>query len=1664
MNFDQANMSLESDKELNEFDMTSSHLLVPHTSTLSSESVHLRRNSFEMNSPQLEVTVLRAHNLPRLKTMWGKKRPYYVSVTDGTTTRKTKPSPSVEQSVEWNEKLAAFAVPPASHITISLYASHSTGKDQLTGMKQIPLESREVWGRAFRGMKRASALSDIKFSSSSMDELDVESNTTVELLIKDAKIAVHSIKASETCHSIIARIQLVLEAVRPFAEVHSFAQLALNLLSIIPNAIAGQFEYDNNIRRLLDAIDEAFDFVQDSYPLGNLKPKSKQTEILTLMLRSVCDSSRFIQSYAKDTEFAKRFLKHIDGRADEQINQYCRALERLRFGFLDHAAITTEVAVLQTQVDVKILFERFSDKELDATIREIPYGIGTRYNPDKGCLHGTRVEFLDYIVEWVNNPNSERGLLLLGQAGTGKSSIAHEVAHRFDLMHLLTTSFIFLRREQSKRKPYHLFTTMARDLADREPSFKVALGKAIKDDTSRRVGARDYRTLFEYLLLRPLKNLRIVGPVLVIIDALDESGDSIGSNGLHTFLANRLSELPSNFRFLITSRPEQAIEEAFSSAPSIKTIQMNDPRLAASTNSDIRTYFEKELTGDMFQKYVGGCCVRLHQKPSNCLHQNQLCKEFVEGFYQLRYGFGSIAKSIQGGPRRVFTTVYSQHIFRSVMGPIFAVSEPLSISSLTLLRKYAPVEDSDDDEFILAVVGHLGALLTNTTTRDSTLPIVPLHTSFRDFLTDQKKSGKFYINLDEAHHQLAHSCLALMLHDLKFNICQVDSSYLANNDLPNVESCIADSISPALSYACRFWDDHLKNADFSSDLFTELQSLIAEKFLFWLEVLSLTNSVHVASPALLSLQTWLALASKKEEFRVDLNEFQEIVKDSSAFVRYFGMAIAKSAPHIYISALPFTPSSSYISQKYSSMFPNTLSIKYGRVTHWPAVEMVIYISGISTRTVAFSPDGQRIVSGSDDATIRVWNAATGELEGIPITGHGNWIMCAVFSPDGQRILSGSDDGTVCIWNAATGEIEGSPFTGHTDSVISVAFSPDGQYITSSSHDHTICVWNVEKAELVTSPYTGHAGGVNSVAFSSDGCYIVSGSDDCTLRVWNTFTGGTVGDPLTGHKNYVNSVAFSPDGRYIVSGSSDNTIRVWSIRKSKMKRQIRGHVSSVKSVAFSPDGRRILSGSSDGTIRVWNPRTGETEAGPFIGHSDWVMSVAFSPDGKRIVSGSHDGTVRLWNAATVEKEGRVQGRESFNWSNAHQFGSDQTGQGESITEESILESARRVKSVAFSPDGQRIASGSTDHTIQIFDAAIAFSPDGLRIVSGSDDHTVRVWNPTTGEMIGSPFIGHTDSVKCVAFSPDGRYIASSSDDHTICIWDTVTGKIAGKPFIGHTDWVKSVAFSPDGRQIVSGSSDNTARIWDVETGKMEGDPFTGYARTVSSVAFSPDGRQIASGSFDGTITILSAETRNIEGSPVSCYTTAINFNPFAPGGQPNSPTLDSQLLRMSSDATGDTIGSQVSATAPLIKSVVFSPDGERIAFGSSDGTVGILTAATGFEEGILLTGHTNWVNSVQFSPDGKYVVSGSRDGTVRLWDISKSGEEDKKEVDFTDDCVMSTDGWIMGSNGELLVWVPDLNRECLHRPSTMWIAGGHETRLDLARFVHGPDWAACIRSE
>ncbi|HEY4032635.1 MAG TPA: protein kinase [Ktedonobacteraceae bacterium] len=279
-------------------------------------------------------------------------------------------------------------------------------------------------------------------------------------------------------------------------------------------------------------------------------------------------------------------------------------------------------------------------------------------------------------------------------------------------------------------------------------------------------------------------------------------------------------------------------------------------------------------------------------------------------------------------------------------------------------------------------------------------------------------------------------------------------------------------------------------------------------------------------------------------------------------------------------------------------------------------------------SVAWSPDGKRIASGSTDGTVQVWNAADGS-NAYTYKGHSDVVWSVAWSPDGKHIASGSWDKTVQVWTAADGS-NIYTYKGHSSSVESVAWSPEGKHVASGSDDNTVQVWTAADGRNIYT-YKGHSSSVYSVAWSPDDKRIASGSNDGTVQVWNATDGSNVYTYKGHNNNRVYSVAWSPDGQCIASGSADKTAQVWNATDGRNVYTYKGHNNWVYSVAWSPDSKRIASGSEDQTVQVWNAADGSSVY-TYHRHSDTVESVAWSPDGKRIASGSGDGTTQVWVAS------------------------------------------------------------------------------------------------------------------------------------------------------------------------------------------------------------------------------------------------------------------------------------------------------------------------------------------------------------------------------------------------------------------------------------------------
>jgi WD40 repeat protein/tetratricopeptide (TPR) repeat protein len=591
-------------------------------------------------------------------------------------------------------------------------------------------------------------------------------------------------------------------------------------------------------------------------------------------------------------------------------------------------------------------------------------------------------------------------------------------------------------------------------------------------------------------------------------------------------------------------------------------------------------------------------------------------------------------------------------------------------------------------------------------------------------------------------------------------------------------------------------------------------------------------------------------------------------------------------------------------------------------------------------SVAFSPDGRRLASGSLDGTVKVWDTATGQAKQT-LHGHNGLVSGVAFSPDGKRLASCGgtpyETGEVKVWDLATGR-EALTLRGHRGLVNSVAFSPDGKRLASASWDGTVRVWDAATGKETLTLKQESA--VLSVAFSADGKYLACGSLHGTPKVWDTVTGRQAFVLQGRTTSWIKGVVFSPDGKRLASLASEN-VMVWNLATRQVVQTLRGHNDSAVGVVFSPDGRHLASGGSMNSRRgsevtVWDMATGQ-EVLTLRGHSDEVLAVAFSPDGRRLASGGgkryFPGELRIWDAATGQGPLTLAGHRSH------------------------------IQGIAFSPDGRLASCGSTDHTVRVWDGVtgeelltlrgrfhpegVAFSPDGRRLASGASERSnlvssegeVTVWDAATGRETLT-LRGHTKKVHSVAFSPNGKRLASASADMTVRMWDAVTGE-EERTFKGHTAPVWGVAFSPDGQRLASASDDRTVRVWDAATGQ-EAFILKELGSVARGVAFSPDGRRLASGS----------------GSAIKVWDAAT--------GQEERTLLGH--------------GSQVYG-------VSFSPDSKRLASASADKTVKVWDVASG-QETLTLRGHSSGVSSIAFSPDGKRLVSASGDGAIKVWDTAE----------------------------------------------------------------------------
>ncbi len=561
---------------------------------------------------------------------------------------------------------------------------------------------------------------------------------------------------------------------------------------------------------------------------------------------------------------------------------------------------------------------------------------------------------------------------------------------------------------------------------------------------------------------------------------------------------------------------------------------------------------------------------------------------------------------------------------------------------------------------------------------------------------------------------------------------------------------------------------------------------------------------------------------------------------------------------------------------------------------------------------AASPDGGLVAAGGVGMVVHVWDTRDvanprllADLEGPEWT-----VMALAFSPDGSTLAAASADSSVYLWDVTGDEPVplGEPLGGAGDQLQSVAFSPDGTVIAAGCADGLVHRWNTNGSRLPD--LAGPTGAVGTVAFHPDGSALVAGSKDTNLYTWELGTAdGEAADPTVVEDagSWVNAAAWNPEGDLLAAAGSDRYLRLYESSTGTLVSEI-PHPGQVTGAAFLPD-HGLVTGAADGVVRLW-PAPAPAAAIP----GGRVFAVAAGRDDTLYVAGSGSGLVR-----------------SYDISRAHL--------------------PRALAPGVDAPEGAKLAG------------TLALTPDGDVVATGSADGHVWLWDATSAPLrllTGAPKV-QDQLIEGVSISPDGTLLAAASDDSTAQLWDITDPRVPSALGAAALDGGLALfaAFSPDSRTMaVAHSSPNVVTLWDISdpgTPTQLGEPVTGPTLQIYALAFTPDGRTLAVGSADRAVRLLDVS-------------------------EPDSPSW---------------LGEPLLGPAGTVFSVSVNPDGTLLAAASADGTLrawDISDPANPVPHATLIAGEALY--SVGFTPDGSRVIAGGLAETVALWDLDAEAVADR----------------------------------------------------------------------
>ena len=537
--------------------------------------------------------------------------------------------------------------------------------------------------------------------------------------------------------------------------------------------------------------------------------------------------------------------------------------------------------------------------------------------------------------------------------------------------------------------------------------------------------------------------------------------------------------------------------------------------------------------------------------------------------------------------------------------------------------------------------------------------------------------------------------------------------------------------------------------------------------------------------------------------------------------------------------------------------------------------------------VAFSPNGKILATGGL-GTVQLWDVATRRPVGSPIAvagGQDKAVYEVAFSPDGKTFATADGDGTARLWDVATHRQIGAPLSSPNGvTMYAVAFSPNGKILATGDARDTARLWDVATHRQIGSPITvassqGLDDDVYEVVFSRDGKTFATAGGDGTARLWDVATHRQIGAPLSSPNSEVGGVAFSPDGKMLATGDGDGTVRLWdTTTQQEIGSPLSVSAGLTGRVAFSPDGQTLAVETNDGTVYLWDVDEWRQIGAPInVGATPGGAQIGFSPDDNIMVIAS--ASTKLWNAATRRQVGAFQNTGN-NTAYALAFSPD----GKILA---TADSGDRGSSLWNLPSGRPIGrllptEGSTLGNFD-FVVALAFSHDGNTLATVNDDGTLRLWDIAEKRQIGTSLTVSIGSSPVAAFGQDGTILAFAEGSRGTLLWDIATRhQIGSIPSTGPNGYASDLAFSPNGKILAIAGNEGIVRLWNVATQRQIGSSIVPGSESVSAVTFSPDGNILATADADGTVRLWDVATQQQIGSAFAPGSDIYNIA-FAPSG-------------------------------------------------------------------------------------------------------------------------------------------------------------------------------------